>query len=122
MLANGLEARYFLSVDVDAVGRERPGGQGGDVLARIAREAGKSRDITGGLPRVAELFEARKPKDYAIIGDDRGRGRVRQGLQEQAPYLIVRPRRGRQPHRVPDPQGQAHQPCRKATTSSAANP
>jgi DNA-directed RNA polymerase subunit beta' len=39
----------------------------GDVLARIPRETVKTKDITGGLPRVAELFEARKPKDVAVI-------------------------------------------------------
>ncbi len=39
----------------------------GDILAKIPRESGKSRDITGGLPRVAELFEARTPKDSAVI-------------------------------------------------------
>ena len=47
--------------------------QGGDVLARISREAAKTRDITGGLPRVAELFEARKPKENAIIAKVSGR-------------------------------------------------
>ncbi|HVY11934.1 MAG TPA: DNA-directed RNA polymerase subunit beta', partial [Alphaproteobacteria bacterium] len=45
----------------------------GDVLARIPREGSKTRDITGGLPRVAELFEARKPKDYAVIAEIDGR-------------------------------------------------
>jgi DNA-directed RNA polymerase subunit beta' len=45
----------------------------GDVLARVSREAAKTRDITGGLPRVAELFEARKPKDNAIIAKVSGR-------------------------------------------------
>jgi len=45
----------------------------GDVLARIPREGAKTKDITGGLPRVAELFEARKPKDHAIISDIDGR-------------------------------------------------
>jgi DNA-directed RNA polymerase subunit beta' len=44
----------------------------GDVLARIPRESTKTRDITGGLPRVAELFEARKPKDHAIISEVEG--------------------------------------------------
>ena len=43
------------------------------MLARIPREGSKTRDITGGLPRVAELFEARKPKDHAIITDIAGR-------------------------------------------------
>ncbi|RYY29471.1 MAG: DNA-directed RNA polymerase subunit beta', partial [Sphingomonadales bacterium] len=45
----------------------------GDVLARVARESAKTRDITGGLPRVAELFEARKPKENAIIAKVSGR-------------------------------------------------
>jgi DNA-directed RNA polymerase subunit beta' len=44
----------------------------GDVLARIPRESTKTHDITGGLPRVAELFEARKPKDHAIISEIEG--------------------------------------------------
>ncbi len=58
----------------------------GDVLAKMARETTKTKDITGGLPRVAELFEARKPKDYAIVSeidgnvsfgaDSRGKRRV----------------------------------------------
>jgi DNA-directed RNA polymerase subunit beta' len=43
------------------------------VLARIPREGSKTRDITGGLPRVAELFEARRPKDHAIIAEIDGR-------------------------------------------------
>ncbi len=45
----------------------------GDVLARIPREGSKTRDITGGLPRVAELFEARRPKDHAVIAEIDGR-------------------------------------------------
>ena len=47
--------------------------QAGDVLARIPLESAKTRDITGGLPRVAELFEARRPKDHAIIAEISGR-------------------------------------------------
>ena len=47
--------------------------QAGDVLARIPLESAKTRDITGGLPRVAELFEARRPKDHAIIAEMSGR-------------------------------------------------
>jgi DNA-directed RNA polymerase subunit beta' len=45
----------------------------GDVIARIPRESSKTRDIVGGLPRVAELFEARRPKDFAIISEVDGR-------------------------------------------------
>ncbi|MEK6807237.1 MAG: DNA-directed RNA polymerase subunit beta', partial [Pseudomonadota bacterium] len=44
----------------------------GDIIARIPQEASKSRDITGGLPRVADLFEARKPKDPAILAEASG--------------------------------------------------
>src|SRR5690606_9416540 len=51
----------------------------GDVLAKIRRESSKTRDITGGLPRVAELFEARKPKDAAIISEIDGTLPIRKG-------------------------------------------
>ena len=44
----------------------------GDVLARLPKETSKTKDITGGLPRVAELFEARRPKDSAIIAENDG--------------------------------------------------
>ena len=72
-LANGAEARYFLTPD--SILSVEPGAMvaDGDVLARIPREGSKTRDITGGLPRVAELFEARRPKDHAIIAEIDGR-------------------------------------------------
>ena len=85
-LANGLEARYFMSVDAILSVENGAHVKAGDVLARIPRESSKTRDITGGLPRVAELFEARKPKDYAIISEIAGPRRVRQGLQDQAAH------------------------------------
>jgi len=72
-LANGLEARYFMSVDAILSVDNGANVKAGDVLARIPRESSKTRDITGGLPRVAELFEARKPKDFAIISESEGR-------------------------------------------------
>ncbi|MFC7396483.1 DNA-directed RNA polymerase subunit beta' [Chelatococcus sp. GCM10030263] len=71
-LARGGEARWLLPVDgIIAVD---PGNKvkAGDVLARIPTESAKTRDITGGLPRVAELFEARRPKDAAIIAEKSG--------------------------------------------------
>jgi DNA-directed RNA polymerase subunit beta' len=71
-LANGLEARYFLPVDAILSVEDGQEVHAGDVLARIPRESSKTRDITGGLPRVAELFEARKPKDHAIISEAEG--------------------------------------------------
>ena len=71
-LSRGGEARYLLPVD--AVLSVEPGNEmkAGDVLARIPMESAKTRDITGGLPRVAELFEARRPKDHAIIAEVSG--------------------------------------------------
>ncbi len=71
-LENGKEARSYLSVE--AVISVEPGEKvaPGDVLARIPLESAKTTDITGGLPRVAELFEARRPKDHAIIAEISG--------------------------------------------------
>ncbi len=68
-LATGLEARYQMSVDAILSVEDGADVHAGDVIARIPREAAKTRDITGGLPRVAELFEARRPKDHAVIAD-----------------------------------------------------
>ena len=62
-------ARYLLSVGVNIVVSEGDEVHAGDILAKIPRETTKTKDITGGLPRVAELFEARKPKDFAVISE-----------------------------------------------------
>ena len=70
---NGMEARYYLPVDAVVSVSNGQKVQVGDVLARLPRESTKTRDITGGLPRVAELFEARCPKDAAIIAEIDGR-------------------------------------------------
>ncbi|MFZ0608677.1 MAG: DNA-directed RNA polymerase subunit beta', partial [Xanthobacteraceae bacterium] len=71
-LARGGEARYLLAVD--AIISVDPGSHvgAGDVIARIPTESAKTRDITGGLPRVAELFEARRPKESAVIAEISG--------------------------------------------------
>jgi DNA-directed RNA polymerase subunit beta' len=71
-LERGGDARYMLPVD--AVITVDPGNKikAGDTLARIPLESAKTRDITGGLPRVAELFEARRPKEAAIIAEISG--------------------------------------------------
>ena len=71
-LPNGLEARYFMSMNAILSVENGSKVKAGAVLARIPRESSKTRDITGGLPRVAELFEARKPKDFAIISESDG--------------------------------------------------
>jgi DNA-directed RNA polymerase subunit beta' len=72
-LPTGTDARYFLSPDSILSVENGAEVAAGDVLARIPREGSKTRDITGGLPRVAELFEARRPKDHAIIAETDGR-------------------------------------------------
>jgi DNA-directed RNA polymerase subunit beta' len=68
-LPRGADARYLLPAD--AIISVSPGDniKAGDVLARIPLESARTKDITGGLPRVAELFEARRPKDAAIIAE-----------------------------------------------------
>ncbi len=62
-------ARYLLSVGINIVVSEGDEVRAGDIIAKIPRETTKTKDITGGLPRVAELFEARKPKDFAVISE-----------------------------------------------------
>ena len=64
-----LDARYLLPVGANIVVQDGDEISAGDGLAKIPRETTKTQDITGGLPRVAELFEARKPKDHAIIAE-----------------------------------------------------
>jgi DNA-directed RNA polymerase subunit beta' len=71
-LANGLEARYFLPINAILGSEDGAEVHAGDVVARIPRESSKTRDITGGLTRVAEFFEARKPKDNAVISEVEG--------------------------------------------------
>ena len=68
-LSKGGDARYMMSVET--VLSVEPGAHvmAGDVIGRLPMESAKTKDITGGLPRVAELFEARRPKDHAIIAE-----------------------------------------------------
>jgi DNA-directed RNA polymerase subunit beta' len=91
--ASGEAARYMLAVDAILSVADGQDVLAGDVLARIPREAAKTRDITGGLPRVAELFEARVPKDNAIIA--RINGRVEFGKDYKTKRRIsIRPEDG----------------------------
>ncbi|HYD24769.1 MAG TPA: DNA-directed RNA polymerase subunit beta' [Croceibacterium sp.] len=66
-------ARYMLAPGTTLSVEDGQHVEAGDILARASREAAKTRDITGGLPRVAELFEARMPKDNAVIAKISGR-------------------------------------------------
>ena len=72
-LSTGLEAKHYLPVGAVLSIEDGADVAAGDILARIPRESTKTRDITGGLPRVAELVEARRPKDHAVIADVDGR-------------------------------------------------
>ncbi|MEM9031290.1 MAG: DNA-directed RNA polymerase subunit beta', partial [Pseudomonadota bacterium] len=65
----GNPVTYPMSVDAILSVEDGSEVKAGDVVARIPREGAKTKDITGGLPRVAELFEARRPKDHAIIAE-----------------------------------------------------
>ena len=65
----GNPVTYPMSVDAILSIEDGQMVEAGDVVARIPREGAKTKDITGGLPRVAELFEARRPKDHAIIAE-----------------------------------------------------
>src|SRR5262249_38082719 len=63
------EARYLLPVGSHLNVLEGQEVLPGDIIAKIPRETTKTKDITGGLPRVAELFEARKPKEFAVVSE-----------------------------------------------------
>ena len=73
VLENGSMANYPLTVDSIISANNDQSIKQGDVIARVPKESSKTKDITGGLPRVAELFEARKPKDHAIIAEVSGK-------------------------------------------------
>ncbi|MDX2494281.1 MAG: DNA-directed RNA polymerase subunit beta' [Desulfuromusa sp.] len=99
-LPNGTQARYMLPIGANISVEEGTVLHAGAVLAKIPRETTKTKDITGGLPRVAELFEARKPKELAVISeidgvvsygkDSKGKRKiiVTPEIGEPAEYLI----------------------------------
>ncbi len=98
--ADDNEARYYLVPDSILSVKDGQKITAGDVIARLPKETSKTKDITGGLPRVAELFEARKAKDSAIIAENDGkvifgkevRGKQRVTIEsengESSTYLI----------------------------------
>lgn len=96
-LPNGAEARYFLSPDSILSVENGAQVQAGDVVARLPRESSKTRDITGGLPRVAELFEARRPKDHAIISEVDGRVEFGKDYKAKRRVLVVPEQVGDEP-------------------------
>ena len=87
-LSKGGEARFLLSVET--ILSVEPGAhvKAGDVIARLPMESAKTKDITGGLPRVAELFEARRPKDHAIIAEIDGTVRFGRDYKNKRRIII----------------------------------
>src|SRR5512137_1157848 len=69
LASSDADARYMLPEGANLVVSDGDEIDAGDVIAKMPRETTKTKDITGGLPRVAELFEARKPKEYAVISE-----------------------------------------------------
>jgi DNA-directed RNA polymerase subunit beta' len=104
-LARGGDARYVLAVD--AILSVDPGAhvKAGDVIARIPTESAKTRDITGGLPRVAELFEARKPKDAAVIAEIGGTVRFGKDYKNKRRLTLEPTAKGDEPREYLIPKG-----------------
>ncbi|MBX6327445.1 MAG: DNA-directed RNA polymerase subunit beta' [Pseudolabrys sp.] len=104
-LARGGEARYLLAID--AIISVDPGAhvKAGDVIARIPTESAKTRDITGGLPRVAELFEARRPKEAAIIAEISGTVRFGRDYKNKRRITIEPANKNEEPREYLIPKG-----------------
>ncbi len=104
-LARGGEARY--SLPVDSIIAADPGSHvaAGDIIARISLESAKTRDITGGLPRVAELFEARRPKDHAIIAEIDGTVQFGRDYKNKQRLSIIPSEEGAEPVEYLIPKG-----------------
>ncbi|MBI5905742.1 MAG: DNA-directed RNA polymerase subunit beta', partial [Deltaproteobacteria bacterium] len=83
------DARYLLPVGSNILVDEGQKVQAGDIIAKIPRETTKTKDITGGLPRVAELFEARKPKEYALISEIDGVVRLGKDFKGKRKIQVV---------------------------------
>lgn len=103
-LSNGLEARYYLPVNAILSVDDNANVNAGDIVARIARESSKTRDITGGLPRVAELVEARKPQDHAVIAESEGRVEFGKDYKSKR-RIVIHPSDGGSPIEFMVPKG-----------------
>jgi DNA-directed RNA polymerase subunit beta' len=104
-LQRGGDARYTLPVE--SILNVDPGSkvQAGDIVARISMESAKTRDITGGLPRVAELFEARRPKDHAIIAEASGTVQFGRDYKNKTRISIIPSEEGAEPIEYLIPKG-----------------
>ncbi len=106
-------ARYMLPVDAIVLVEEGDPVKAGDIIAKLPRATTKTKDITGGLPRVAELFEVRKPKEMAVLSEIDGYVSIskatKKGKQQRDHHAGGRGRK----ERVPDPARQTHQRLRR---------
>jgi len=98
-------ARYLIPVGAHIAVAEGQDVSPGDVIAKIPRETTKTKDITGGLPRVAELFEARKPKDFAIISEIDGRVEFGKDYKTKRRIVVVPSEEGKEPVEYLIPKG-----------------
>ncbi|WP_321829837.1 DNA-directed RNA polymerase subunit beta' [Thalassovita sp.] len=103
--AQGHPLTHPMSVDAILSVEDGQQIQAGDVVARIPREGAKTKDITGGLPRVAELFEARRPKDHAIIAEIDGYVRFGRDYKNKRRITIEAAEEGREPVEYMVPKG-----------------
>ncbi|WBL33637.1 DNA-directed RNA polymerase subunit beta' [Sinirhodobacter sp. HNIBRBA609] len=101
----GNPVTYPMSVDAILSIEDGQEIKAGDVVARIPREGAKTKDITGGLPRVAELFEARRPKDHAIIAEIDGYVRFGKDYKNKRRIAIEPSQEGLEPVEYMVPKG-----------------
>ncbi|PZX19129.1 DNA-directed RNA polymerase subunit beta' [Palleronia aestuarii] len=101
----GNPVTYPMSVDAILSLEDGAEVKAGDVVARIPREGAKTKDITGGLPRVAELFEARRPKDHAIIAEADGYVKFGRDYKNKRRIAIVPAEEGAEPIEYMVPKG-----------------
>ncbi len=104
-LDNGNPETHAMSVDAILSVEDGQEVVPGDVLARIPREGAKTKDITGGLPRVAELFEARRPKDHAIIAEISGHVHFGKDFKNKRRISIQPTEEGAEAHEYMVPKG-----------------
>ncbi len=107
-VARGVDARYLLPVEAILQVDMHAKVKAGDVLARIPLSSAKAGDITGGLPRVAELFEARRPKDHAIIAEISGTVEFGKDYKNKQRVIIKPDDENARAGRVPHPARQEH--------------
>ena len=98
------ESRYLMSVDAILSVEDGARVEVGDVLARIPTEGARTRDITGGLPRVTELFEARRPKDHAVLAQISGRVAFGKDYKNKR-QILIHPEDGSDPMEYFVPKG-----------------